>query len=153
MYISNRIFLDSSILVEKAKGTKHELFDYLIENLTLEKCINATVLSEFTYYYLAIQGSSSPQTLKEKQSIPSIIQQNSPLELLETFAYLTDSQDIIVIYLDLMQKYNLLPNDALILATCKIHQILQIASFDTTDFQQACLGENIKLIQAISDLI
>ena len=68
--MSSRIFLDSSILVEKAKGTKHELFDFLIDNLALEKCINSTVLSEFTYYYLAIEGSTSPRTLKEKQLIP-----------------------------------------------------------------------------------
>lgn len=52
-----------------------------------------------------------------------------------------------------MQKYNLLPNDALILATCKIHQIPQLASFDTTDFEQACIGENIKLIQKVQDLL
>jgi predicted nucleic acid-binding protein len=52
-----------------------------------------------------------------------------------------------------MQKYNLLPNDALILATCKIYQIQQIASFDSTDFEKACLGENIKLVQRIEDLL
>jgi predicted nucleic acid-binding protein len=52
-----------------------------------------------------------------------------------------------------MQKYNLLPNDALILATFKIHQIQQIASFDSTDFENACLGENIKLVQRIEDLL
>lgn len=51
-----------------------------------------------------------------------------------------------------MQKYNLLPNDALILATCKIHQIPQVASFDTKDFEKACKGEGIKLIQSIDDL-
>jgi predicted nucleic acid-binding protein len=52
-----------------------------------------------------------------------------------------------------MQKHNLLPNDALILATCKIHQIPQIASFDLTDFEKACLAENIQLIHTIKDLI
>lgn len=67
MFMSNKIFLDSSILVEKAKGTKHELFDFLLENSSIEKCINVIVLSEFTYYYLAIQGSSFPKTLKEKR--------------------------------------------------------------------------------------
>jgi predicted nucleic acid-binding protein len=71
--MSNRIFLDSSILVEKAKGTKHELFDFLIENDSIEKCINTIVFSEFTYYYLAIEGSSSPRTLKEKKIIPAIL--------------------------------------------------------------------------------
>ena len=153
MFMNNRIFLDSSILVVKAKGTKEELFDFLIENSTIEKCINTIVLSEFTYYFLAIEGSSSPRTLKEKKIIPTILQQNNPIILLELFAYLTDSQAIVGTYLDLMQKYNLLPNDALILATCKTHQIQQIASFDSTDFEKACLGENIKLVQRIEDLL
>jgi predicted nucleic acid-binding protein len=91
--------------------------------------------------------------LKEKKIIPTILQQNNPIILLELFTYLTDSQAIVGTYLDLMQKYNLLPNDALILATCKTHQIQQIASFDSTDFEKACLGENIKLVQRIEDLL
>jgi predicted nucleic acid-binding protein len=91
--------------------------------------------------------------LKEKKIIPTILQQNNPIILLELFTYLTDSQAIVGTYLDLMQKYNLLPNDALILATCKIHQIQKIVSFDSTDFEKACLGENIKLVQRIEDLL
>jgi uncharacterized protein len=150
--MSNSVFLDSSILVEKAKGTQNELFDYLIENTAIEKCINATVLSEFTYYYLAIEGSSSPRTLKEKRFIPRIIRQNNPINLLKLFTYLPDNQSVIDIYLDLMEKYNLLPNDALILATCKIHKISQLASFDKTDFEKACLSEQIKLVQKVEDL-
>lgn len=66
--------MDSSILVEKAKGTKEELFDFLIDNSTIEKCINTIVLREFTYYFLVIEGSSSPRTLKEKKIIPTILQ-------------------------------------------------------------------------------
>jgi predicted nucleic acid-binding protein len=72
--MNNRIFLNSSILVEKAKGTKEELFDFLIDNSTIEKCINTIVLSEFTYYFSAIEGSSSPRTLKVKKIIPTILQ-------------------------------------------------------------------------------
>jgi uncharacterized protein len=124
----------------------------LIENTAIEKCINATVLSEFTYYYLAIEGSSSPRTLKEKRFIPRIIRQNNPINLLKLFTYLPDNQSVIDIYLDLMEKYNLLPNDALILATCKIHKISQLASFDKTDFEKACLSEQIKLVQKVEDL-
>jgi uncharacterized protein len=124
----------------------------LIENTAIEKCINATVLSEFTYYYLAIEGSSSPRTLKEKRFIPRIIRQNNPINLLKLFTYFPDNQSVIDIYLDLMEKYNLLPNDALILATCKIHKISQLASFDKTDFEKACLSEQIKLVQKVEDL-
>ncbi len=135
------------------KKQKEQLFDFLIDNSTIEKCINTIVLSEFTYYFLAIEGASSPRTLKEKKIIPTILQQNNPIILLELFTYLTDSQAIAGTCLDLMQKYNLLPNDVLILATCKTHQIQQIASFDSTDFEKACLGENIKLVQRIEDLL
>jgi len=44
-----------------------------------------------------------------------------------------------------MQQYNLLPNDAIILATCKIHNITQLASHDK-DFEAACKAEGITLL-------
>lgn len=50
-----------------------------------------------------------------------------------------------------MQRYNLLPNDALIVATAKLHDILTIASLDP-DFESACQGEGIRLIREVSDL-
>lgn len=50
-----------------------------------------------------------------------------------------------------MVTYNLLPNDALILATCKLHNIKRLASYDS-DFARACIGEGIQLIQTVADL-
>jgi uncharacterized protein len=47
--------------------------------------------------------------------------------------------------LALMKKHNLLPNDALILASCKIKNIAVLASFDS-DFTDACKKEKIQLI-------
>ncbi|HRG36773.1 MAG TPA: PIN domain-containing protein [Chitinophagales bacterium] len=47
-----------------------------------------------------------------------------------------------------MSKYNLLPNDALILATCKLNQINMIASFDS-DFKTACEKEKIQYIDSV----
>lgn len=151
MYMSSKIFLDSSILVEKAKRTREALFDYLIGDDSLEKCINPIVLSEFTYYYLAIEGDASPMSLKVRKAIQPILSENSPEALLKVFTFLRDDSSVISLYLTLMEKYNLLPNDALILANCKIHEIPSIASYDVNDFKVACESEGIKLISEIDD--
>jgi predicted nucleic acid-binding protein len=47
----------------------------------------------------------------------------------------------------LMSKYNLLPNDAIILAACKFHKI-GLASHDS-DFIIPCESENIELLRDI----
>jgi predicted nucleic acid-binding protein len=152
MLMSSKIFLDSSILVEKAKGTKEELFDYLIGDDSVEKCINSIVLSEFTYYFLAIEGNASPMSLKMRKAIQPILKKNSPKDLLKVFTYLRDDSSVISLYLTFMEKYNLLPNDALILANYKIHKILNIASYDVNDFKEVCESEGINLISKIKDL-
>jgi predicted nucleic acid-binding protein len=58
---------------------------------------------------------------------------------------------IVPIYLDLMQTYNLLSNDSLIIATAKLHGIPALASFDA-NFLPACKGESIRLIRTITDV-
>ena len=51
----------------------------------------------------------------------------------------------------MMRKYNLLPNDALILASCKAQNIAVLGSHDS-DFTAACAAEWIRLISKASDL-
>jgi predicted nucleic acid-binding protein len=58
--MNNRIFLDSSILVEYAKRSKIELLESLLRRTDLEWCISETVLSEYTYYALIIEGQKAP---------------------------------------------------------------------------------------------
>jgi predicted nucleic acid-binding protein len=50
-----------------------------------------------------------------------------------------------------MKKHNLLPNDAIILASCKIQNVRVLASFDS-DFFHACLAEEVRLITSVADL-
>lgn len=149
--MSNRIFLDSSILIESTKGTQTDLFNHLIANDTFEKCISQVVLSEYTFYLLIIEGGKAPLTLKRDKTIPAIIEQHNPADFLSELSFLESGSAVIPLYLYLMEKYNLLPNDALILATCKLNGIDQIASYDA-DFETACLGENIRLIRSIDEL-
>ncbi|WAC10920.1 type II toxin-antitoxin system VapC family toxin [Dyadobacter pollutisoli] len=149
---SNQIFIDSSILVEFKKHSKPELLLRLLSMPDLELVINPIVLSEYTFYLLAIQGEKSPRSVKESQEIKKILSQDRPEAFLSIFKVLSNGNEIIPKYLELMGTYNLLPNDALILATCKLHGIRKLATFDVTDFTRACSAENIQLIQRVSDL-
>ncbi len=149
---SNRILLDSSILVEKAKRTRPQVFDALLQRDDYEKCICSAVLSEFAFHLLAIEGGKAPRTLKENAVIPALISANSPEALLRLFTFLPDSSQTISTYLTLMVRYNLLPNDALILSACVLHEIPLLASYDQPDFERACLGEGITLIADVAAL-
>ena len=151
MFMSNRIFLDSSILIESTKGTQTKLYDHLTARNDLEKCINQIVLSEYTFYLLIIEGGKAPLTLKRDRSIPGIIKEHNPVSFLNNMTLLESGPAIIPLYLYFMQQYNLLPNDALILATCKLNGITQLTSYDA-DFDTACRDEGIWLIKSIGDL-
>ena len=84
--MSNRIFVDSSILVEYSKSTKTELLEYLISHTSdFELCISETVLSEYTFHFLAKCGDKSPLTLKRDVAIPNILSQNRQIETLLVF--------------------------------------------------------------------
>ncbi|WP_128543185.1 PIN domain-containing protein [Larkinella soli] len=150
--MTSRIFIDSSLLVEKAKKSRTDLFDALIRNPNLEKCISATVLSEFTFHLLAIEGGKAPRTLKEAQAIPALLSANPPQDFLRLFTFVPDSSQTVLVYLDLMSKYNLLPNDALILSACVLYEIPYLASYDKADFETPCFKEGIGLIHSLTDL-
>ncbi|AKD53725.1 type II toxin-antitoxin system VapC family toxin [Spirosoma radiotolerans] len=148
--MSNKIFLDSSILVEWAKKTQPDLFNHLLRS-SFDLFISQIILSEFTYYWLAVGGGKAPVTLKRDGTISDVLRLYNPAGLLSKLKWLDADKTIIPIHLEMMEKYNLLPNDALILATCKLNGIEKIASYDA-DFASACLGEAIQLIRSVSDV-
>ena len=142
-----KIFIDSSILVEYLKGNQTALLEQLISSKH-ELYTNTIVYSEFIFYYLAIVGEKSPLTLKENQRIKEIIQKYDPIDIFSYFTILPIESEITLLSYDYMQKFNLLPNDALILATTKLNDIEYLASFDKNDFQQPCKAERITLIMS-----
>lgn len=111
-----------------------------------------TCTDEFTFHLLAIEGGKAPRTLKENRTIQALLRANPPDILLNLFTFLPDSSQTISVYIDLMAKYNLLPNDALILSACVLNNIPFLASYDLTDFENACVGEGIRLISDVSNL-
>ena len=151
MYMTSELMLDSSILVEYVKERRLELLDRLLITPNLKLCINSTVLSEYTFHWLATKGGKSPRSLQQTKQVRQLITDVEPVNFLKLFTILPSDDRIVPIYLDLMQRYNLLPNDALIVATAKLHGIPAIASYDP-DFDPACQGEGIQLIREISDL-
>lgn len=144
------IFLDSSILIEYIKGNQTELLDAMTET-TQTLCINHIVYSEFMFHFLAIMSGKAPLTLKGSLQTQTVLETHKPLEFFEQFQTLEMNQQILRDSHDFMRTYHLLPNDALIFATCRHYEIPALASYDS-DFKEICKTEDITLLTSIEDL-
>lgn len=147
---SKAIFADSSILIEYYKNAQTELLDKLLDAKHVQVCISQIVVSEYLFHCLGIDGGKSPLSVKQSKTIAAVLSNGNHAIFLKQFTYLEDSNLLIERVPILMAQYNLLPNDALILAICQLHQILAVASYDS-DFKNACIGLNITLVQNVSD--
>jgi predicted nucleic acid-binding protein len=139
-----RIFLDTSILIEYIKGTKTTLLERLIKEEN-QLYINSIVYSEFMFHFISAVTGKSPFTIKQKKRIKEILNIYEPIEFINQFEMLTDCVEIINQSYLFMKNYNLLPNDSIILSTCKFYKIEALATYDN-DFKEIATKENIKLI-------
>lgn len=151
--MSNRIVLDSSVLIEYRKGAKLELLEALVALPDVELCICQVIASEYLFHHLAIFGEKSPRTLKENNAIGNLFSLNPPMPFLEDFIWLEDNPGVLAMAVKLMEHYNLLPNDAFILSICKLHGVNALTSYDVQDFEAPCRAEGIDLIQNVEGLI
>ncbi|MER0441054.1 PIN domain-containing protein [Emticicia sp. W12TSBA100-4] len=87
----------------------------------------------------------------ESEQIQETLEMYDTVRFLSNFSYLTISKTAMLKSIDYMKNYNLLPNDAMILASCKLENIAILASYDS-DFREACQNEGIKLISKVEDL-
>jgi uncharacterized protein len=148
--MSNKIFLDSSILVEYRKGVQTDLLEAIVTNIDFEPLINQVVVSEYLFYHLAIFSGKSPMSVKSAADIQKYLSVGDPEGFLSQFGWLNDFPLLYKKAINFMETYNLLPNDALILSLCKFHGIKYLASFDT-DYTIACQIEGILLISTKTD--
>lgn len=146
MYTTNDVFIDSSILIEFNKGNKVKLFATQMANDIFKCYINETVVSEFLFHFLAHNGDKSPQTIHSSNKIKQVFETSRQYKLLSTCYFLPTDRQLVTVVPAMMSKYNLLPNDAIILATCKIHGITKLASHDS-DFVTPCKEEGIELLR------
>jgi predicted nucleic acid-binding protein len=145
MFTINDCFIDSSILIEYNKGNKLQLFNQLQKAPDTTCYINEVVISEFLFYYLANNGNKAPRTLQMRREIKDIFTEFKQYNLIRLCRLVPNDNRLFSLVPQLMSKYNLLPNDAIILATCKIHDITKLASHDT-DFVIPCGEEGIELL-------
>jgi len=127
------LFFDSNILLFHLSG--RDSATKLIENVEngrFRGCINDVVVSEVVYGFLRAETGLSPFELRK-----AITRIDVDLTLLrrlfELFRLLPCNYGINI--LEVMEEYHLLPNDALIAATCRSHGIKNIATFDE-DFKR-----------------
>ncbi len=141
-----KAFVDSNVIINHLEG-KLDLSE-IRNKYTLHS--NAIVFSEvFMVYLKAITGKKSYELKKNPELI---IEKKDELEelfmLFEIFEELEMNKEVRNLAYEFVKKYGLLPNDALILATCKFYGIKHLISFDG-DFERACKEEDIELIDNI----
>lgn len=146
-----KIFLDSSLLIEFEKQSNTELMDLLLQS-EHQLYINPIVFSEYIYQLLGIIGGRSPMSICESRKINETLSKHDTTTFLSGFQLLPILDDALPLAIDFMKKHNLLPNDAIILASCKLLSVKIVASYDS-DFFKACAAEGIRLIRTADDLI
>ncbi len=132
-------FIDSSVIIEalKREGLKKAriIMDLLTAN-NIVPFINFIVINEVIYVLC----------FKKK-----LMEFDEILEFLFNFERLNITKQTEDLAIDYMKNYNLKPNDALILATCKHYGIPYLISLDE-DFKTACEREGIVLIDDVDKL-
>ncbi|MFA4640561.1 type II toxin-antitoxin system VapC family toxin [Pyrococcus kukulkanii] len=139
-------FVDTNVIVEHLEGDINlldlrEKFDILYSN--------SVVFSEALMVYLRALTGKRPYTLKHNPDIIRSLKEEllDFLNLFELFVGLEINRVIETLAVKYMIKYGLLPNDALILATCKFYDVKYLISFNS-DFAKACEEERIHLLNS-----
>ncbi|MFQ5891519.1 MAG: type II toxin-antitoxin system VapC family toxin [Candidatus Methanofastidiosia archaeon] len=143
--------MDSSVfLVHFLEGRK-ELVEFF--ELNVGKLVTSGLVINEVMFILMKEHTKQELGLKEHYSILSAMKGEAFkkafanasifLELMEAIRCIILSDANYSDMVEMMNKYSLLPNDALIAATCKHYEIKKIATFDK-DFERVDFLEVIK---------
>ncbi|CAI1493892.1 Putative nucleic acid-binding protein, contains PIN domain [Thermococcus nautili] len=138
------LLIDSSLLVEYFKGNERavKLFESF-ENEEVALYITETIFSEVTYLLIGYFSKLAPRTVKgRRDKLPPEIR--AVFKALKGFGFIESSQRTVFKAMELIEKYAMLPNDALILATCIEHGFA-LATLDE-DFFEPAKKERVELI-------
>ena len=143
---SEFIFLDSSVLIEGLKGNPLaiSLFEELLKS-DLIPVINDIVFSEFIFHYIALKTGVSPFTIKKRGEIDGVILPGEPKDFIEQFHVLPTDDEVLELSYELMRRHNLLPNDAIILATCIVFEVSNLGTLDN-DLKNAGEKEGLNVL-------
>ena len=142
-----RFFIDSNVILDYFYGddTAREIIE--IADSNGEIFINGIVLTEVSIRYLKDVTGERSYTLKHRSELVKNVDKSPLYAVLGRFLYLPDNVLIGEDAVTLMDIYGLLPNDAIILATCRFYGINYLISFDS-DFKKACEEEGITLVNS-----
>ena len=140
------VFVDSSVFLKILEGeeTAKKLFVSLYQKEKLYR--NAIVYSEVIYVWIKlVTGKKSFELKKMPDSVREICSEIGNIKaFLDLAKSLPLSAEIEDLAEEMIQKYGLLPNDALIAATCKHYGIKKIATFDD-DFKRVDFLEIVEI--------
>ena len=128
------VFIDSSVFLDFLEG-KEKARVLLAEYSGLEGCINVIVFSEVLFVYIKATTGKKSYELKKKPELVKSVELTDIVELLGRYRTLDVEEVVTKEAEELITKYGLLPNDALIAATCKHYGINKIATTDP-DFKR-----------------
>ena len=139
------IFVDTNVLYSVLVQTKFSKSAQDIILMPSDLATSSTVLSELVFISLRKLCKERYGTRNYSEFRKAIVQRGySPFkEHLDLIFRLIEERDISILpinddpdnWSDAMIRYNLLPNDAMIVSTCLKHEISRIATFDS-DFQR-----------------
>ena len=129
-----KAFFDSNIFLHHLADTSQKATGLLerVESGEIVGYINDVVVSEVIYGYLRATTELKPYKLR-KEILEVDFDLSLVKELLDMFNLHPCNVGSGVV--EVIEKYRLLPNDALIAATCKHYGIKKIATFDD-DFKR-----------------
>ncbi len=141
----NGVFTDTTLFLKVLEGDRvaRELFRELYRKERLYR--NAVVFSELMFVWLkSITGKKSYELRKSPDILKSAILSFKKIEPFLNLSHsLPITQEIEFLAMEISAQYGLLPNDALIAATCKHYGIKKIATFDE-DFERVDFLEIIR---------
>ena len=160
MNYMNGVLIDSNVIVEGLKGNKEveELFFLISENCENFNYLITTNTFEEIHYILLREFSGKPywKLKKDKKLVKKVFSEdveNFWDYFLLNFTIIPVTEKILKIAKMVIKEYGLLPNDAIILATCKHYGIKYLVSMDREDFTIPCEKEGIVLIDSVEKLI
>jgi len=141
----NGVFIDSNVILLHLAGNKKakEILK-MCERKEIEGYVNSIVFSEVLYNFIKIVTHLKPFQLKRAKKIVASVQFSDIRDIFDLFHILEINREILEISLETINTYGLLPNDALIAATCKYYGISRIATFDE-DFEKVNFLEVVKV--------
>ena len=152
-----KCLLDTNIFIEAFKGNKQatEILDLLVEySDSIKAYIPFNVLEEIAFLLIKVLSQEHYWNLKkDKTKVIKAFKEAKPyLEfVLELCGLLFPNKGSLEKTFYYIERYGLLPNDALVLASCKVYGIELLVSLDS-DFSDIAAEEGIVLISSAQEL-